>query len=122
MSRKTPLSEARCPPGCQPEPSSAAFAFLEPCFSLARQTCEPRDELIDCSVEIYVHRVGVDVTPRQSQPGADGKHSISAGFFAEHHLRGQDIGGKARNARDFFLDEVAQHRAELDVVSCDVDR
>lgn len=77
MSGATSFLQMRCRlPLYELESAGAPDAFLEPCLSFARQTCEPRDELVDCSVEIFVHRIAVDVTAGQSQPCADGKQSV----------------------------------------------
>ena len=41
--------------------SCAPDAFFVSCFSFTRQTGEPRDELIDCSIEVFVHRTAVNI-------------------------------------------------------------
>jgi hypothetical protein len=107
MSHMTVFSQiCRCP-SCELKPASASNAFFEPSLSLARQTREPRDELIDRSVEVFMHRIAMDVTSRQSQARPDGKQPVCAGFFAQHNLRAQNVAGNPRQAGDFLLDELS---------------
>lgn len=123
MFRLTPFSRIRSQGALgKLESKCASFAFLEARLSFARQTCKPRNELIDCSVEIFVHRVSLDIVSRHSKARAHGKKPMGAGFFANHDLRTQNVAGKAREPRDFLFDELSQRQGEFDTVGGDVDR
>jgi hypothetical protein len=104
------------------ESAGAPDSFFEPCLSFARQTREPRDELVDCSVKVFVHCMAVNVTSGQSQPCAGGKHPVCAGFLAEHNLCAQNVPRKPRQTGDFLLDKLPQRDAKFDYMRHYVDR
>jgi hypothetical protein len=64
----------------------------------------------------------MEITSGQSQPRADGKKPVCAGFSAKQNLRTQNIAGEPRQAGDFLLDEFPQREAEFNSTRHYVDR